>query len=40
VLETLPEIVDLYSGLTAVPPNHSSGLSETLLAIGEDDIAP
>jgi hypothetical protein len=37
VLETFPEIVDLDSWLTTVPPNHPSGLSETLLIVGEDD---
>lgn len=37
VLETLPEIVDLDSWLTAVPPNHPAGLSETFLIVGEND---
>ena len=37
VLETFPEIVNLDSWLTAVPPNHPAGLSETFLVIGEND---
>ena len=37
MLETLPEIMDLDSRLTPIPPNHSAGLSETFLIVGEDD---
>ena len=37
VLETFPEIVNFDSWLTAVPPNHPAGLSETFLIVGEDD---
>ena len=37
MLETLPEIVDLDSRLAPVPPNHLTGLSKTLLIVGEDD---
>ena len=37
VLEALPKIVDLNSRLTPIPPNHPTGLSETLLIVGKDD---
>jgi hypothetical protein len=37
VLETLPEIVNLDSRLTSIPPNHFSSFAEVLLIVGEHD---